>query len=172
LGVSGSGGDGGGGAAGFLGDGEPGVSLYGGGGGRFGWFARRRLAVRGLMVLAAVLVVVAAGVLVSSAVGRGSPKLVHHLRPSVAVEVLNATPAQGAASELASRLRSRGVKVAGVGNLVAALHHRDYVLYARGQKLQARRLAYILGPHTVKPEPISAAQAVVIGRVKLAVVIG
>jgi hypothetical protein len=124
-------------------------------------------------VLVAVLVVVAAGILVSSAVGHGTPaKVAHHLRPTVAVEVLNATPAQGVAAALANRLRARGVKVAGVGNLVASLHRRDYVLYARGQKLQARRLAYILGPHTVKPEPISAAQAVVIGRVKLAVVIG
>jgi len=124
------------------------------------------------MVFVAVLVVVAAGVLVSSAVGRGSPRVVHHLRPTVAVEVLNATPAHGAAAALANRLRSRGVKVTGVGNLVASLHHRDYVLYARGQKLQARRLAYLLGPRTAKPEPIGAAQAAVIGRVKLAVVIG
>jgi len=182
VGVLGSGGgfggvDGvGGGDAGFAGggDGSLGVNLYeDGGAGRFGWFTRRRLAVRGLLVLVAVLVVVAAGVLVSSAVGHGTPpKVVHHLRPTVAVEVLNATPAQGVAAALANRLRARGVKVAGVGNLVASLQRRDYVLYARGQKLQARRLSYILGPHTVKPEPISAAQAVVIGRVKLAVVIG
>jgi len=167
LGVSGSG---------FGVGSDPGVNLYSGGGagggGRFGWFTRRRLAVRGLMMLIVVVVVVAAGVLVSSAVGRGSSNVVHHLAPTVAVEVLNATPAHGVAAALANRLRSRGVQVAGVGNLVASLHHRDYVLYARGQKLQARRLAYILGPHTVKPEPISAAQTAVIGRVKLAVVIG
>lgn len=143
------------------------------GGGWLGRFRRSRLTVRASVVaLLLVVVLGAAGLLVSVALGRRSETVVRHLPPAVAVEVLNATSTSGDAAHLAADLRSRGVKIAGVGNLVASLRHRDYVLYARGEKAQAERLTDLLGSKTVKPRPMSAADAAVVGSAQLAVVIG
>jgi polyisoprenyl-teichoic acid--peptidoglycan teichoic acid transferase len=149
------------------------VRVYDNGGGWLGWFRRSRVAVRAsVVVLLLVLVLGGAGLLVSVALGRRSETVVRYLPPAVAVEVLNATSTSGDAAHLAADLRSRGVKIAGVGDLVASLHHRDYVLYARGEKAQAERLADLLGSMTVKPQPMSATDAAVVGSAQLAVVIG
>jgi hypothetical protein len=93
--------------------------------------------------------------------------------PSVPVVVLNSTTVTHAADKLSLTLRARGVKIAGVGNVAGPRPSGLQVLYAPGQRTQARRLAALLARRspTIAPiDPVTAGAAG--GHAKLVVVIG
>jgi hypothetical protein len=86
-----------------------------------------------------------------------------HSLPTVSVAVLNATSTQGAASRLAQQIRSREVKIAGVGNLTDSRPPGLWILYAPGARIQAARLAYLLAPQTPRIAPIDHAEEAAAG---------
>jgi hypothetical protein len=80
--------------------------------------------------------------------------------PTVPVAVLNATATSGAAGRLAQQLRSRGVKIAAVGNLTESRGSGMWIFYAPGARTQAARLAHLLAAQAPRIAPIDrAAQA-------------
>jgi LCP family protein required for cell wall assembly len=87
-----------------------------------------------------------------------------HSLPTVSVAVLNATSTHGAASRLAQQIRSREVKIAGVGNLTESRPPGLWILYAPGARIQAARLAYLLAPQTPRIAPIDHAEQAAAGR--------
>jgi hypothetical protein len=92
--------------------------------------------------------------------------------PTVPVAVLNASTTQGAAGGLAQQLHSRGVKIAGVGNVVESRSSGLWILYAPGARPQATRLAGLLSARSPTIAPAdSAAQAAAGTSAKVIVVI-
>jgi LCP family protein required for cell wall assembly len=135
-------------------------------------------------VLAGVLVAVAAvgGVVVLATQNSAKPLASHRAGsrsasgaagvPSIPVAVLNATSTQGAAANLAQRLRAKGVNVATVGNVTASRPSGLQILYAQGEQTQAQRLAGMLTGQSPTVAPMDAATQAAAGRSSLAVVIG
>jgi polyisoprenyl-teichoic acid--peptidoglycan teichoic acid transferase len=91
--------------------------------------------------------------------------------PTMRVAVLNATPSPGAAHRLAVALQSRGVKIAGTGNLIASLPAGIHILYAPAARGQATRLARLLSARSPSLEQMNANASVAAGGARLAVVI-
>ena len=91
--------------------------------------------------------------------------------PSSPVAVLNAGPTHGAARDLAQRLRSKGVKVATVGNVAEPRSSGVWVLYAPGARSQAAALSRLLSGHSPTVAPIDQLAQAAAGKAKLAVVI-
>ncbi len=77
--------------------------------------------------------------------------------PTVPVAVLNATAVDGAADQLAAQLAGHGVKIAMTGELSTQLAPGLDILYATGDRIQAERLAEMLGVHAHAVAPITAA---------------
>jgi LCP family protein required for cell wall assembly len=77
--------------------------------------------------------------------------------PTVPVAVLNATATPGAAGRLAQQIRSRGVKIAGVGNMTQSHPPGLWIFYAPGARTQAARLAHLLAGQAPKIAPIDPA---------------
>jgi hypothetical protein len=93
--------------------------------------------------------------------------------PSVPVAVLNATSVGGAAARLSRTLESQGIKVSGVGNVTGPRPAGVQILYAPGDRSQARRLASVLAAQKPTVAPIDPEAAGAAGNgAKLAVVIG
>jgi hypothetical protein len=93
--------------------------------------------------------------------------------PSVQVAVLNATAVPHAADQLSISLRSRGVRIAGVGNVTGQRPAGLQILYTPGNHLQAERLAALLAKRSPSISPIDPAAAGAAGpAAKLVVVIG
>jgi polyisoprenyl-teichoic acid--peptidoglycan teichoic acid transferase len=84
--------------------------------------------------------------------------------PTVPVGVLNATSTQGAAGGLARELRSRGVKVAGVGNVVESRRPGLWILYAPGARTQAAQLAHLLTTRAPTIAPVDRVAQAAAGR--------
>jgi hypothetical protein len=68
----------------------------------------------------------------------GAPKLA---RPETRVIVLNGNGRTGAASAVAGRVKARGYKIASVGNAKSTDYARTTVMYRRGYRPEALRLA-------------------------------
>jgi hypothetical protein len=97
---------------------------------------------------------------------------VRPLIPTVPVVVLNATAVPGAAHKLAVSLQADRIKVTGVGNLAETLPPGNEILYASGQRAQAKLLARLLGKQVTTIAPIDPAVAGAAGSgAKLVVVI-
>ena len=93
--------------------------------------------------------------------------------PSVPVVVLNATPVPEAAHRLSATLRSQGARIDGVGNLAGPRPAGVQVLYAPGERVQARRLAALLLRQSPRVAPMDPEAAGAAGNgAKLVVVIG
>jgi hypothetical protein len=93
--------------------------------------------------------------------------------PAVPVVILNATAVPDAAHRLSTSLSSRGVKIAGVGNLAGPRPLGLEVLYIPNQRTQARRLAALLSRRHPSIAPIDPATEAAAGaHAKLVVVIG
>jgi hypothetical protein len=132
-------------------------------------YRRSRVPRPSLFAIAIVLVVVAAGAAAyvatrptSTPVHRAQP--VHHPRtvPDVPVVVLNATLTDGAAHQLALLLQGHKVKVSAVGNVTETLPPGTEILYAAGERSQARLLAKVLSsrsPTIAEIDPVTSAAA-------------
>jgi hypothetical protein len=136
-------------------------------------FRARLLAGTGAVLLAAVGVL---GLVINFEGTSGAKRVrVHQAAPTiptVPVAVLNATNTQGAAGQLAKRLRVRGINVATVGNLSESRPPGFLILYAPGNRGQATVLARVLSGQHPTVEPIDpVAQAAAGTRAKLVVVI-
>ena len=86
-------------------------------------------------------------------------------RSGVRVLVLNGNGVQGAASTEATRLQSKGYRIAGATNAQRHDYARSMVLYAPGWVKEARRLARDAGISLVAPidgMKLKASQAVVV----------
>jgi LCP family protein required for cell wall assembly len=93
--------------------------------------------------------------------------------PSVPVAVLNATSIPHAADHLSNTLRSKGARIAGVGNIAGPRQAGLQILYAPGEHTQAERLAALLSSRSPTIAPIDPEAAGAAGSgVKLVVVIG
>jgi hypothetical protein len=147
--------------------------------------SRRRI--RPSMVLGAILILLAgAGLgfgltLAGNRVVHGTGHTKKHKKlapgalvaPAVPVAILNATQVPDAAHRLSAGLSSRGVKIAGVGNVTGPRPAGLEVLYALNQRTQARRLAALLSRRHPSIAPIDpATEAAAGGHAKLVVVIG
>ena len=84
--------------------------------------------------------------------------------PSVPVAVLNATTNHGAAGGLAQQLRSRGVKIAAVGNLTESRRPGLWILYAPGARVQAALLARLLTARASTIAPMDRVAQAAAGR--------
>ena len=73
---------------------------------------------------------------------------------AVPIAVLNATSVQHAAGDLAQQLRSDGVRIAAVGNVVESRPAGLAILYAPGVRPQAERLARMLAARSPTVAPI------------------
>jgi hypothetical protein len=143
--------------------------------------------IRPSMILAAILILVSGAGLGLALTFAGS-RVVHGTRhtathkkrppgalapPSVPVVILNSTAVPDAARKLSSGLRSRGVKISGVGNVAGPRPVGLQVLYAPQERTQARRLAALLAgqlPSIAPVDPVAAGAAG--GDAKLVLVIG
>jgi hypothetical protein len=93
--------------------------------------------------------------------------------PAVPVVILNATAVPGAAHKLSAGLSSRGVHIAGVGNVAGPRPTGLEVLYAPNQRTPARRLAALLAQRHPSIAPIDPATEAAAGaHAKLVIVIG
>jgi hypothetical protein len=93
--------------------------------------------------------------------------------PSVPVVVLNATTVNGAATRLATTLQSESVKIGGVADLSGPRPAGVQILYAPGDRSQARRLARVMSAQDPTVAPIDPAAAGAAGNgARLVVVIG
>jgi LCP family protein required for cell wall assembly len=93
--------------------------------------------------------------------------------PTVPVVILNSTSVSGAARRLSLTLRSRAVKIGGVGNVVGPRPAGLQILYAPGERSQAHRLAVVLAGKDASVSPIDPAAAGAAGNgARLVVVIG
>ena len=93
--------------------------------------------------------------------------------PSVPVAVLNATNVAHAADRLSLSLRSKGARIAGVGNIAGPRPAGLQILYAPGEHRQALRLAALLAARSPTVAPIDPEAAGAAGSAaKLVVVIG
>jgi LCP family protein required for cell wall assembly len=140
--------------------------------------------VRPSVVLGAILILLAgAGLglgltLAGSRVVHGSHHKKVHKKfaltpPKVPVVILNATPVPKAASHLSRALRSKGVKIKGVGNVTGPRPAGLQILYAEGQHTQAQRLFALLAERHPSIAPIDpAAAGAAGGHAKLVLVIG
>jgi polyisoprenyl-teichoic acid--peptidoglycan teichoic acid transferase len=82
--------------------------------------------------------------------------------PHVPVVVLNATSTAGAAHQLALRLQARHVSVSAVGNVTEARPSGLEILYASGERSQAKLLARVLAarsPTLALIDPVTSAAA-------------
>jgi hypothetical protein len=97
----------------------------------------------------------------------GKPKLV---RDKVVVMVLNGNGINGAAGRNATRLRRLGYKIGTVGNAERTDYPRSLVLYRRGYRPEAVRLARDV--HAKIAAPIDGIRTKQLGRAELAYVVG
>jgi polyisoprenyl-teichoic acid--peptidoglycan teichoic acid transferase len=125
-----------------------------------------------------VLLVVAAGAAVYLAIQPSSvpaprPKLVQRPRtvPDVPVIVLNATQTDGAAHQLALFLQSHKVRVSAVGNVTETLPPGTEILYASGERSQAKLLAKVMASRSPTVAPIDPVTSAAAAGAKLVVVI-
>jgi hypothetical protein len=82
--------------------------------------------------------------------------------PHVPVVVLNATSTPGAAHQLALRLQARHVSVSAVGNVTESRPAGLEILYASGERSQAKLLARVLAarsPTVALIDPVTSAAA-------------
>ena len=92
-------------------------------------------------------------------------------RSKTRILILNGNGRAGAAAQEAANVRSRGYRIAAVGNAARSDYGRTTVLYTQGRTREARRLAHDLGIKLVGPlDGISRAKmrdatvAVILGR--------
>jgi LCP family protein required for cell wall assembly len=129
-------------------------------------------------VPAIILVVLAAAAAAYVATRPASPpvqrvKPVHRARttPDVPVIVLNATQAAGAARQIAVFLQGHKVKVSAVGNVTETLPPGTEILYASGERSQAKLLAKVLATRSPSIAPIDPVTSAAAAGAKLVVVI-
>ena len=91
--------------------------------------------------------------------------------PSVPVVVLNATSTPGAAHTLAVSLQASHVSVSAVGNVTETLPPGTEILYASGQRAQAKLLAKVLASRSPTVAPIDPVTSAASNGAKLVVVI-
>jgi LCP family protein required for cell wall assembly len=101
------------------------------------------------------------------------PASTHRARtvPNVPVVVLNATATTGAAHQLALRLQSHRVRVSAVGNVTETRPPGTEILYASGERAQAKLLARILAGRSPSVAPIDPVTSAAAAGAKLVVVI-
>jgi LCP family protein required for cell wall assembly len=118
--------------------------------------SRPALAGSGLatIAIAGALAVLVAGALGGGATSGGGAGGSSSAFPSVAV--LNATSRPGAANRVARQLRVDGVHVAAVANIAPSRPAGLWILYARGERSQAVRLARLLATRAPKLAPIDS----------------
>ncbi len=93
--------------------------------------------------------------------------------PTVPVVVLNATAANDAAHQLSATLQSKGVKVAGVGNVAGPRPTGVQILYAPADHIQAERVAAVLASRSPTLAPLDPTAAAAAGNnPQVVVVIG
>ena len=134
--------------------------------------------------VAELLLVIALGVALlgstrhASAATAARHRATHHRAPARVLQrsktrilILNGNGRAGAAAQEAANVRSRGYRIAAVGNAARSDYGRTTVLYTHGRTREARRLAHDLGIKLVGPlDGISRAKmrdatvAVILGR--------
>jgi hypothetical protein len=134
--------------------------------------------------VAELLLVIALGVTLlgstrhASAATAARHRATHHRAPARVLQrsktrilILNGNGRAGAAAREAANVRSRGYRIAAVGNAARSDYGRTTVLYTQGRTREARRLAHDLGIKLVGPlDGISRAKmrdatvAVILGR--------
>lgn len=114
----------------------------------------------------------------ASAATAARHRATHHRAPARVLQrsktrilILNGNGRAGAAAQEAANVRSRGYRIAAVGNAARSDYGRTTVLYTQGRTREARRLAHDLGIKLVGPlDGISRAKmrdatvAVILGR--------